>query len=84
MSKPLDHATLLKNLLEVEVAGLSPRASAPLNDDDVASLRRDNSYFRARCDALQGEVWDLSGRLAKALSGGGDQNAAKSSFVFEG
>jgi hypothetical protein len=35
--------------------------------DQTAWLRRENEHLTARCAALQGEVWDLSSRLANAL-----------------
>jgi hypothetical protein len=38
-----------------------------MTSDETARLRRENAHLMARCDALQGEVWDLSSRLARAL-----------------
>ena len=36
-------------------------------DADAGRLRRENDHLRFRVAQLQGEVWDLSGRLAQAL-----------------
>jgi len=42
---------------------------AHLTNEDAlpVHLRRENDYLRIRIAQLQGEVWDLSGRLAQAL-----------------
>ena len=36
-------------------------------EEDALRLRRENEHLRTRIAQLQGEVWDLSGRLARAL-----------------
>ena len=36
-------------------------------DTDTGRMRRENDHLRFRVAQLQGEVWDLSGRLAQAL-----------------
>ena len=40
----------------------------PTDEDALpAHMRRENAFLRTRIAQLQGEVWDLSGRLAQAL-----------------
>jgi hypothetical protein len=52
---------------------------AHLTNEDAlpVHLRRENDYLRTRIAQLQGEVWDLSGRLAQALQPLGHAAAAR-------
>jgi hypothetical protein len=37
-----------------------------LTAEDIQRLQHENEFLKARCAKLQGEVWDLSGRLARS------------------
>ena len=53
------------------------RAHSTNEDVLPVHLRRENDYLRTRIAQLQGEVWDLSGRLAQALQPAGHTAAAR-------
>jgi len=50
--------------------------------DAHSELRLENTYLRKRVEVLQGEVWDLSGRLARALQLSSASSVGGGRFLF--